>query len=259
MNQNSYGDAYGQAVQGLIEMFSDVENPMANFKKDVYEKAFREYVKKHGKTLQAIESVYASLESPEHFCKDLAVKLSDYAEEQMHAIKKKNKAFQQQMDNNMMLAIYVFPALTEGHQEAREAVADAIVENWNQRFGTNVSKSTYEVIYSGFQKKLCYITTAVCESQGKPDHCHELTLFRTYRDETLLATEEGRKLVEEYYDIAPTIVTRINKQEDADLIYKEIWDTYLKPCVRDLETHREDSCKARYIDMVMELKGRYMV
>lgn len=259
MNQISYEDAYGQAKQGLLEMFYDVENPMANFKKDTYESAFLEYIKKHKGTLEAMEAAYSSSENPEAFCRELAMNLADSAEERLQAIGKKSKCFQQQMNYNMMLAIYVFPALTDGRKEAREAVADAVVETWNSRFQANVSKSTYEGIYSGFQKKLCYITTAVCASQGKADDCYELTMLRNYRDEILLSTEDGKKLVEEYYNIAPTIVNRINKQEDAEMIYKKIWETYLNPCIRDIENHRGDACKARYMDMVMELKGRYII
>ena len=45
----------------------------------------------------------------------------------------------------------------------------------------------------------------------------------------------------------------------AEMIYKKIWETYLNPCIRDIENHRGDACKARYMDMVMELKGRYII
>ena len=73
-----------------------------------------------------------------------------------------------------------------------------------------------------------------------------------------MATREGEALVKEYYNIAPTIVTRINRQSQASGVYREIWDNYLKPCIRFIEEQRLEDCKDCYMNMVMELKGRYI-
>ena len=95
----------------------------------------------------------------------------------------------------------------------------------------------------------CYITTAVCESLNKPDDCYELTTLRKYRDEYLLSTESGREIVEEYYNIAPTIVKRIGRQDDAGEIYRGIWDEYLSPCIHLIEKGRKEECKDRYSEI----------
>ena len=36
--------------------------------------------------------------------------------------------------------------------------------------------------------------------------------------------KEGEAMVKEYYNIAPTIVNRIGRQENAGAVYDEIWD-----------------------------------
>ena len=57
----------------------------------------------------------------------------------------------------------------------------------------------------------CFITTAVCKYLGKNDNCEELTTLRKFRDEYMLSTEEGKKLVSQYYVEAPDIVTALEK------------------------------------------------
>lgn len=103
-----------------------------------------------------------------------------------------------------------------------------------------------------------YITTAACESQGKADDCYELELLRSYRDEYLMNTEDGEALVKEYYNIAPTIVNRIGRQENKAEIYAGIWDTYLTDCIHLIEEKENEACQKRYMDMVYDLKQKYM-
>lgn len=105
---------------------------------------------------------------------------------------------------------------------------------------------------------VCFITTAVCGSFGKPDDCYELTMFRQFRDTWLRKQEDGEALIKEYYAIAPRIVSSINLLDNAKEIYRSIWTDYLKPCLMDLESDNKVSCKKRYIQMVMDLKEKYL-
>lgn len=104
----------------------------------------------------------------------------------------------------------------------------------------------------------CYITTAVCTSFGKADDCYELTAFRGFRDTYLANTSEGKKLMRQYYVTAPLIVEEIDKSADKDNIYRNIWDTYLAPCLNDIEQREYLSCKNRYIEMVNHLQEKYL-
>jgi len=258
MEQISYEDSRKEALQGIEDMFLSVENPFGNFKKEAYEKGFQSYLYEHRKTLDCILALCEDETELDRWCSELAEHLVDAVENRLKEITRKSKRDQQQLNNNMILVTYVIPAIMDRRGSKAEAVADAIVNAWNQRFQTSVSRSTYEKIQEGFHRKLCYITTAVCESLGKGDDCYELNLLRNYRDTYLRETEEGRALVEEYYDIAPTIVTRIDKSEHAAQLYQAIWSDYLKPCIRDLEEQHPEACKSRYMAMVKDLKGRYI-
>jgi len=102
--------------------------------------------------------------------------------------------------------------------------------------------------------KGCFITTAVCENAQKPDDCYELTAFRAFRDEWLSVQPDGNALIQEYYQIAPTIVAAINQREDRTVIYDQLWERFLHPCLQDIEAKRFADCKERYIRMVNELK-----
>ena len=119
--------------------------------------------------------------------------------------------------------------------------------------------STYEGIRDGCTRGMfCYSTTAVCRSLDKPDDCYELTALRQYRDEYLLSFESGKSLVEEYYNIAPTIVKRINRQKNAGEVYRGIWDRYLSPCIRLIEEDKKEECREVYSQMVRKLEKEYL-
>ena len=104
----------------------------------------------------------------------------------------------------------------------------------------------------------CFVTTAVCESLGKPDDCEELTAFRKFRDGWLTAQPDGKNLIAEYYAVAPKIVDRINRLADAAQIYENIREKYLEPCLNFIKHGENLSCKKLYIKMVHDLKSRYL-
>ena len=255
-----YGETYNKAMQGVEEMLLTADdNPMGNFKKDLYPGAFQEYLRRHSDTIDAIEAIYQEEEDKDAWLSKLSDRLLQAASGELEAIPKKSKRNDQQINYNMILAVYFFPALLEKKYESGDKLADVIVEKWNSAFKTSVGKAGYEQIEGGFHRKWCYITTAVCESQGKPDDCYELELLRTYRDTYLLSTDEGAALVNEYYDIAPTIVNRISRQDNPDEIYDGIWDKYLSGCISLIENGENEACRLLYMDMVYDLKKRYMV
>ncbi len=104
----------------------------------------------------------------------------------------------------------------------------------------------------------CYITTAVCESLQKPDDCHELEMFRKFRDGWLAQQPDGFRLIQEYYAIAPIIVENIDAHNDARAIYLSIWDEYLTPCLAMIENRRFGECKETYQKMVYRLKKQFI-
>ena len=104
----------------------------------------------------------------------------------------------------------------------------------------------------------CFITTAVCDNFGKSDDCYELTTFRNFRDKWLINQSDGKSLIDEYYEIAPKIVDKINHLTNAGEIYQSIWTKYLKPCLSFIENGDNQNCKTLYIDMVKNLREKFL-
>jgi len=160
---------------------------------------------------------------------------------------------------NLNMVAYVLPLLGELKTAYASAFCEEIVASWNGKVpDAKITVTTVSEIEDGFKKNLCYITTAVCQGLNKGDDCYELSLFREYRDNYLLQTEEGKQMVEAYYNVAPTIVKRIHQQNNAVLTFQGIWDMYLKPCTKLIEQAEHEACKNLYYEMVNELEKEFL-
>ena len=104
----------------------------------------------------------------------------------------------------------------------------------------------------------CFITTAVCDTLGKPDDCYELTMFRDFRDNWMAVQADGESLIQEYYVVAPKIVSAINQFPNAKEIYQNIWDKSLSGCLRYIEQGNMLACKEKYVEMVQKLRKKYI-
>lgn len=118
----------------------------------------------------------------------------------------------------------------------------------------NRSLSTLDQFGRRIQKisepKGCFITTAICDMENKPDDCYELTSFRSLRDEYMLKHPEHRELVELYYDIAPDIVAGIDARNDSDIIYTRLNQKYLMPALKAIEMGDFETAVDIYKSMV---------
>ena len=137
-----------------------------------------------------------------------------------------------------------------GHHYAKERLME--IKNPSSKKNSSPSPSP-----SGKKSSGCFITTAVCQMFHKPDDCYELTMFRHFRDTWLINQPDGKALIAEYYAVAPAIVNCINQTPYSSDIYQQIWQMYLKPCLKHLEQRENEACKDHYIDMVKTLKARY--
>lgn len=100
----------------------------------------------------------------------------------------------------------------------------------------------------------CFITTAICEYFDKEDDCYELTTLRKFRDNWLKNQYDGIYLIEEYYDIAPNLVERLNSLSIKDNVYHKLWYEYINICLKMIEEEKYQECKLKYIEMVNYLK-----
>lgn len=243
----------------LYSMLSDNMSFMKRFNKDTYKEAFADYCDKYKALFKSIDEAYQASEDRKGYITSLAADFASGAKEESDKLKKKTDREHALLDNNMILTVYVFPSLVAAGYESCGELSRAMADAWNDSFkGNRLTVGTFEEIDGGFKRKLCYITTAVCRSLNKDDNCYELRTLREYRDDYLLKDDEGREVVDTYYNIAPTIVNRINKGEEATDTYREIFKQYISPCISLIEAGDYEECRKLYSDMVYSLEDKYM-
>ena len=163
-------------------------------------------------------------------------------------------------DDNLYMALFVIPAISYFKTEQTDALAKTLVQLWRKQYPQHpINVGNYEEISAGFKKRhFCYITTAVCESLGKGDDCEELRCLRDYRDHWLLLTKDGPALVDAYYESAPKVLEAMRERSDYKALCRELYTSYICPCIELIHEERYEDCKNRYIAMVRELEARFI-
>lgn len=247
--------------KGLCELFDNMMAKIGAFKRKSYCEVFEAAYEEHKSLPEEIARLcdMTEEEKREELIEELAGVIPQYALEKTGHLSK-NKKERLSVDYNLNMAVYVVPILNYSKNEWCGKLTRRMVELWNEKEVStlNLSHSTYEDIKGGFKSRLCYITTAICSHLEKPDDCYELTTLRDYRDHYLMQTENGRGIVEDYYEIAPGIVLMINMRKDADSIYQDIYKSYLMPCIKMIEAGENEACQNLYMDMVHHLQKDYL-
>lgn len=249
-----------QYIQKNLDRLFEFLVPLASkFTKNTYESLFKEQYEEFKPMLDAIIKECSEASDKEGAIKEYASVLPG----KMHALLDeqvtKRKKEQLLVNYNLGMVAYVIPMFRYGRTDIGEEIADQIVAVWNNNgLAMDIQKTTFEEIQGGFKDHLCYITTAVCESLGKEDDCYELAILREYRDEYLAYQNGGADVIREYYDVAPTIVKRINRLENSNEVYQDIWKQYLKPCVSYIEIDKKEECRKLYTEMVHSLRKKYI-
>lgn len=108
---------------------------------------------------------------------------------------------------------------------------------------------------SGFQGG-CFLSSACVEYLGKPDDCEELTKLRAFRDNFMKPTDYGSKLVDEYYQVAPKIVAKINASNNKDKYYADIYKTIVL-CIKAIDGGKNNDALTLYKEMVDKYKKEF--
>lgn len=251
-------NTYLTAFHGMENIFDDMDSLLERFHKKYYVDAFSQFYESHFSVYQALEDGYHNAIDKEQYLKNMAEAVAEKAFSILENEKKKSKKNALSMNLNLFMVVYLLPSLQKYDGQCVQPLTDKILEAWKEKFPeSNISAARFDDIQSGFKHKWCYITTAVCETFGKPDDCYELTLLRNYRDTYLMEQEDGEDIIHEYYDVAPTIVKHINHSGKREEVYRNIWDTYLNPCIKMIESEQMEACRDMYIRMVHELEEKY--
>ncbi|MDQ3112250.1 MAG: hypothetical protein M3R17_20385, partial [Bacteroidota bacterium] len=103
----------------------------------------------------------------------------------------------------------------------------------------------------------CFLTTACVDYMGFADGCEELTVLRKFRDEYLPQQPNGEKLIELYYEYAPSIVAAIRRREDEDEILKRLY-AIIRQCVDAVKNGDHAFAYRTYCRMMIELKNEFI-
>lgn len=246
-------------IQGrLTALFDEVTSKDMKYSKTEFPAAFEKIHKRYADVFAKINKMIEESSEKEELATEIASYIPDYVESKVDMKQSKRKLETIFVDYNMKLVIFILPMFNYEYTEEGKLVSERLVSIWNERFPANIGNSGYDQINEGFKKRLCYITTAVCQSLEKPDDCYELETLRKYRDQYLLGEGNATELVQEYYDVAPTIVKRINQSVNNREIYNSIWSRYLSPCIGLIEEDKNEECKQLYTEMVRELQKTYL-
>lgn len=90
---------------------------------------------------------------------------------------------------------------------------------------------------------VCFITLS-CLKQKLGNHCLELENLRSFRDSYMASTADGRRWIEKYYELSPTIVKAINRREGNKNIWNKIYFDYIVPCVNLIKEDTSESKKS---------------
>ena len=108
------------------------------------------------------------------------------------------------------------------------------------------------------QDEGCFLTTACTAARNLPDDCYELQTLRKYRDSYLNGFAEGIAAVNNYYDIAPKIVSAIDALPEANEIWKNVYNDLVLPCIKLIEDGNNEEAYTVYRDYTFNLADKYL-
>ncbi len=259
-NKFDFDENMNYALENIGSVLAKNRFLMDDFKRKKYSAAFETYMEKSRPVFEAIErACVAREEEREKTLEEVVERFLADEEKEMKGMGKGKRNNYLDL-SKLILALYTVPMILEYKLDISDAFADLLIVRWGETYPQFVfKKGTYEELVDGFvNKKYCYITTAVCETQNKPDECYELMMFRGFRDRFLSKESDGEALINQYYEVAPRILKAIDMKADRDVIYEGIWETHLKSCLKHIERGENDLCKAKYVHMVNTLEQCYL-
>jgi len=120
------------------------------------------------------------------------------------------------------------------------------------------NKPTYKKARPRPKKKQddCFITTACVEYYNLPDDCMQLSTLRMFRDTYLRQTDNGRKLVEAYYKVAPKLVAKLKTDPEKEALFTSIFNNINVAC-HLIKNNDYPKAQDIYTEVVLSLQKRF--
>lgn len=135
-------------------MFDNMEAMLYRIKKKVYKERMEQFREKNQETLAEMTGLVEQGTDREEVAAQVAKALADAVENRF--AKRGKISGRSQMDINLFMIYYVFPAILLTQSECAVPLADAIREEWRGRFrdSAQLQYTTFEEISSTFQEKI---------------------------------------------------------------------------------------------------------
>lgn len=149
---------YGKERETMLEqagtMFDDMEAMMHHIKKKVYKERMEIFQTKNAGTLGEMTGFVENAQEKQAAAAQVAAALADAVENRF--AKRGKISGRSQMDINLYMIYFVFPAILMTKSEYAEAVADAVRDEWRRRFrdSAQIDYTTFEDICGTFQEKI---------------------------------------------------------------------------------------------------------
>jgi hypothetical protein len=104
----------------------------------------------------------------------------------------------------------------------------------------------------------CFLTTSCVKYFGLNDNCYELETLRHFRDQYLLKSLEGKELVGQYYNMAPSLVKKLESSEQRHELFKIIFSEIQSSC-RAIDKKEYIKATEIYISAVSNLLDHFKV
>lgn len=141
------------------------------------------------------------------------------------------------------------PPALPARKTAKKAAAKKTAKN-------KVAKKVVAKKRSPKKDEECFLTTACVNYYSLADDSYELATLRTFRDQYMLRSSEGKALVTEYYRIAPLIVSKIKKDKEHQKVYRYIYQRIQKACA-EIEQKQNAIAQQTYTALVAHLSKKY--
>ncbi len=140
-------------LEQAVVMFEDLTKKVKKLKKTSYEENMKLFREKHGHYIDEMVGYVEGKENKKAAAKEISLCLINQIKEHF-SVRGKIKSVVQ-LDLNMFMIYYVFPALVLTYHDDAKLMADTLCEEWNSQFkDVKIGYTDYDTLYKSFREKI---------------------------------------------------------------------------------------------------------
>lgn len=142
-------------LEQAATMFDNRRELTKRLKRKKYEENMEAFRAEYGAVLAEMTAYTESADDKETAACEVAAAFTDAVHDAFASPKNGKIKGYQQVDLNLFMIYYIFPALLLTEHEDADLIADAICKAWNKRFhDCNIRYADYETLLDGFRNKI---------------------------------------------------------------------------------------------------------